>query len=127
MTTIINNDETTTYTCECGYSRTFDNEYLDEYPIASRECWEAELREHCICPSGQQYTNLCGNTQISIIWTEEDIEAMRSVLSERDSMTSQFRSHTVATALYYQNSGWEFFNRPVYTLPNGEPEIWIEF
>lgn len=121
-------ETTTTYTCECGFSRTYDHEYLENYPTAAREAWEAEVRKHCTCPEGDVYTNLVGGEKISIEWNRDQVLKMGAVREERERLSSQLRSHTVLTAVHYPGEGWwEFYNRPVYTLPNGEPDIWIEF
>ena len=130
MTTIINNnDNTTTYQCECGFALTLDNQYLDEYPIASREHWDAQLREHCTCPE-PEWELVCQLTGKHFVgtWTDEEKARIDTVMVERENMSSQFRSHTTPVALKYSNATeWEFFNKPDLTPPANQEDLEIWF
>ena len=129
MTTITHNSNTTTYSCECGYSLQFDNSYLEEYPIASREHWEAEVRKHCTCPE-PEWELVCQLTGKHYVgtWTEDEKKEIAKIIEEREGMSSQFRAHTTAVALKYSNnSSWEFLNKPVHTPPANQEELEIWF
>lgn len=120
------NTDTYNQTCSCGCNVSLDGNYVREFPTAATEHAQRLMADGCICPDGEVYTNLSGNTRIRIAWTPENLAEMRSVKLERKAMSSQIQSHVVPTALNY-GQGWEFYNRPVYTPPTGEPGIWIEF
>ena len=128
MTTIINDGTNTTYQCECVPALTLDNSYVEEYPIASREHWEAEIRQHCTCPEPEwEYVCQISGKHYVGTWTAEEKKKIVAVMAERENMTSQFRSHTTAVALLYANTGWEFFNKPDYTPPANQDELEIWF